>query len=123
MSQTPHSIGKSNNDLSNYKGPYTICDGDFVTLYASQGTSYQWKINGRNIPSTQGGQSQSILAYQAGVYTCDITGSGGCGGRSNPISININSNPYPLVETNCSCGGSVTLTAVTSTGGTCYWSN
>lgn len=123
VSHDPHIIGVSKNNPNDYSGPYTICDGDFVSLYASQGTTYQWKINGRNIPSSQGGQSQSLIAYQDGVYTCDISGTG-CTGRSNPITVIVNSNPYPLVEASCSTsGGSVTLTAVSAPSSTCFWSN
>ena len=123
ISHAPHIVGIQKGNTSDYSGPYTFCEGDFVTLYASQGTAYQWKLNGRNIPTTIGGKSQSLLAFQNGVYTCEITATGGCTGRSNPITINVNANPYPLVEANCTGGGSVTLTAVTAAGATCYWSN
>jgi hypothetical protein len=67
-------------------GPATICNGATATMNASSagtGATYQWKLNGSNIP---GATSTSYAATVQGSYTCTATNT--CGTfTSNTISI------------------------------------
>ena len=77
-------------------GQLTFCQGGFVFLQANTGTglSYQWKLNGVDIPlATNSGYS----ATQQGNYTVVVTNS--CGNTtSSPILVNI-SNPSAIITT------------------------
>ena len=88
-------------------GPTTFCAGDSVELAASEGASYLW---------TTGEVSQSIIVDNTGSYRVLVTDSNGCAGTSDPVVINVNENPQPLVSSNgptsVCAGGNVNLTAI-----------
>lgn len=90
-------------------GPTTFCAGDSVELTASEGASYLW---------TTGEVSQSIIVDNTGSYRVLVTDSNGCAGTSDPVVINVNENPQPLVSSNgptsVCAGGNVNLTAIGS---------
>ncbi len=84
------------NDTITYTGePYT-CIGGTVTLYASTdvGLTYQWKLNGVDIP---GQTSNQYTATQSGSYTCVHTNSGNCASTSAAVVIN----PIPEPQQIC----------------------
>lgn len=69
-------------------GCYEICDTvSQLSWHAPPGYSaYQWYFNGNVIP----GETLSVLnipLYQAGEYTVEVTGAGGCKALSEPVNI------------------------------------
>ena len=72
-------------------GSTNLCQGGSVTLNANTGVglSYQWKLNGNNIP---GANSSSYSANVAGNYSVVV--SNNCGSRtSNIIAVSVASSP------------------------------
>jgi large repetitive protein len=99
-------------------GPTTFCNGSNVTLTSDAGTTYLWST---------GESTQSINVSTSGIYSVQVTNSGGC--LSTPSAstvVTVNSLPAtPSVTADgptifCE-GGSVTLTA--SAGSAYLWSN
>ncbi len=85
----------------------SICEGESITLRATGGSSYQWQLDGINIP---GAVSDTLHASQPGRYTVIIF-NGSCSapasnaalltGRLRPKGITVTFNvrrnsPYPL---------------------------
>lgn len=96
-------------------GPTTVCDGAFVTLVASPGSSYLW---------SNGATTQGINAGVNGNYSVTILNSLGCSSTSASIPVTILPVPVAGITTSgpttfCE-GGSVTLTG---TGGNTYMWN
>jgi hypothetical protein len=100
----------------------TICVGSSVLLTASLGTgyTYQWKLNGTNIPSAT---NSSYTANAAGNYICEVTNNG-CTTSSSPVVVAVNALPaaniFPTNTTFCT-GGSAVLSANVGTGLSYQW--
>ncbi|WP_276132624.1 choice-of-anchor L domain-containing protein [Polluticoccus soli] len=87
----------------------TFCQGDSVILSASDGSAYQWKLNGNSI---NGANSQTLVVKQAGSYTVDITGI--CGkAKSAPVVVTVNALPAVTATNNSpvNMGGTATVSA------------
>jgi hypothetical protein len=95
-----------------------ICAGSTLTLSASGGTSYTW--TGPN-SFTSGSATPSISSATpaaTGVYTVNVGDANGCHTTAT-VSVTVNANPIPTVNSNSPvCAGS-TLT-LTAGGGTTY---
>ncbi|HMQ46613.1 MAG TPA: FG-GAP-like repeat-containing protein [Saprospiraceae bacterium] len=92
------------------EGTTTICEGESVALNAPGGFTYTWS-NGAN--------TQSISATEAGFYNVTISDGSDCFGISPSIEIIVNPDETPTVEAEgdivfCD-GGSVMLTASAAT--------
>ncbi len=72
-------------------GSTSICDGTSVTLTATGGVTYQWKLNGIPIP---GAISSTWAATQAGGYTVVCYNEGGCSdSTTTPINVTVKASP------------------------------
>jgi len=80
-------------------GPTTFCDGDFVTLISSAGTSYLW---------SNGATSPIINVTTAGSFTVQVTNNSGCQSAvSSPTTIVVNALPVTSASNNGPvCAGS-----------------
>ncbi|MBI1287084.1 MAG: tandem-95 repeat protein [Flavobacteriales bacterium] len=87
-------------------GPLTFCQGDNVVLTASSASAWQWS-NGAN--------TQQVTVTTAGTYTVTVTDANSCVGTSDPVTVQVNSNPTPTVTpdgpTTFCDGDSVVLTS------------
>jgi murein DD-endopeptidase MepM/ murein hydrolase activator NlpD len=96
-------------------GPTTFCQGNTLTLSASNGSSYLWST---------GASSQSINVSQSGNYTVTVTNASGCTAASAPLSVTVNPLPTAAITpggpTIFCQGNSVTLSA--SNGSSYLWS-
>lgn len=103
----------------------TICEGAAYSInVAGTGTgtlTYQWKLNGTNIPGATGTTYSipSVLTSHAGTYTVDVTGTCGTVTSSNAIlNVNdVNITTQPTDQGTCT-GGNVTFSVVASGVGT-----
>ncbi|HYC60548.1 MAG TPA: hypothetical protein VEK79_13365 [Thermoanaerobaculia bacterium] len=97
-------------------GATTFCEGDSVTLTASNGASWLW---------SNGATTQSIVVNTSGDYSVTVTSAAGCGATSSATNVVVNPTPVATIaasgETTFCEGGSVTLTA--SDGASWLWSN
>lgn len=97
-----------------------VCQGDSVKLSFSTGTTFQWKLNGVNIP---GATSSIYYAKTSGSYTVATTG-GGC---NNPLAVTVTIIAFPAATLspagtqNICKGQTVTLQANTGVGLTYQW--
>jgi large repetitive protein len=64
------SVILNNSAFVSASGPLAFCNGETVTLTASDGYSYQWN-------NTEASQTQSIVVSEAGNYFCAITNQSG----------------------------------------------
>jgi hypothetical protein len=93
-------------------GPTTFCSGGSVLLTSSAGLTYQWQLNGTNIPSST---SSSFTANSSGSYKVIVTEMG-CSSISSATEVTVNSIPVqPTITANgpltfCS-GDSIVLTS------------
>lgn len=71
-------------------GPTTVCQGDSVMLDASSGfSSYLWS----------NGETNQIITVANGTFSVTVSDASGCTGSSaNPIIINENPNPSPIIS-------------------------
>lgn len=97
-------------------GPTTFCQGESVTLTASEGSNYLW---------SNGATTKSIIVKDPGNYSVKISNSEGCSLTSNPINVNVNPSFSASISSNGSTtfceGGSVTLSA--NSGSSYLWNN
>jgi uncharacterized protein YjdB len=85
--------------------PLNFCIGSHVVLSANVGTAvgvftYQWQLNGVNIPSATG---ISYTATTSGIYTCVVGisgGSGTCTATTPPETVVVNALPTPSINYN-----------------------
>ncbi len=70
----------------NEKPTATIAQNVFE-LTASEGTSYQWYLDGTEIPANEGGTTQTINATELGIYTVEVSNSTGCSTLSEGLKI------------------------------------
>ncbi|MBU3658702.1 MAG: T9SS type B sorting domain-containing protein [Flavobacteriales bacterium] len=80
-------------------GATTLCPGSTLTLTASAGTSYQWQLNGTNIPNAT---NQTYDITQGGSYTVIVT-SGTCTSTSTAFVVT------DIIPTITSTGSATTL--------------
>ena len=75
-----------------------ICNGQGVLLQAVPGSgySYQWTMNGFDIP---GATNATYTATIGSYYTVKIS-NGACYGVSQPITVTVNSNPSAIINWN-----------------------
>ena len=94
--------------------PQNICQGDSVTLTASNGASWLW---------SNGATTQSITVSTAGQYYVRVTDGSGCSGNSASVPVQVNSaapaSITPSGPTTFCPGSNVVLTA--SSGNTYLW--
>lgn len=95
-------------------GSTTFCQGNSVTINASNGSSYLW---------SNGATTQSITVNASGNYSCVVTNNG-CTTTSNAIAVVVNPKPAASISagaTNICAPNVATLTA--SAGASWLWSN
>lgn len=116
---SPQVVTLSNNAVAGIttSGATTFCQGQNVTLTATQGNAYLW---------SNGATSPSIVVNQNGNYTVTVTVLANCTAVSVPQTVTVNSNPAtPVVSlsgvTTFCFGGSVYLIA--PAGYSYTWSN
>jgi hypothetical protein len=106
-------------------GPTSFCQGGSVALSANSGAglTYQWKLNGVNIPT--GGTSITYNANATGSYTVEVRNANSCVNTSNAVAVTANPLPTatisPASSTTICQGNTVTLNANTGTGLTYQW--
>jgi hypothetical protein len=93
-------------------GPTAVCNGAFVTLVASPGTSYLW---------SNGATTQGINAGVNGNYSVTVTNALGCTSTSTNIPVTI----LPVPTAGITAGGATTFceggsVVLTGTGGNTY---
>ena len=93
-------------------GPTAVCNGAFVTLVASPGTSYLW---------SNGATTQGINAGVNGNYSVTVTNGLGCSSTSTNIPVTI----LPVPTAGITAGGATTFceggsVVLTGTGGNTY---
>jgi len=93
-------------------GPTAVCNGAFVTLVASPGTSYLW---------SNGATTQGINAGVNGNYSVTVTDALGCTSTSANIPVSI----LPVPNAAITAGGATTFcqggsVVLTGTGGNTY---
>jgi hypothetical protein len=99
-------------------GPTTFCAGGSVLLSYTGTTpvTYQWKLNGASVAT--GGTSSTYSAITSGTYTVTATNSAGCATTSAGTTVTVNPLPNVAITqsgaSNICQGGSVTLTATSS---------
>jgi len=116
-------VSAYNSPTASITGNNSFCSGNNTTLSAStsqpgSGTisTYQWQLNGSNIP---GANAVTYNATTAGNYTVIITNSFGCTATSAVFSVTVFASPVATITgTHSFCsGGSAQLSATSSTAG------
>lgn len=75
-----------------YSTPLGFCDGQSVTLKApAGGYTYAWYQDGNPAPV---GTGATYVATQAGIYTLQVTGTGGCTSLSAPVTVTV----FPVIN-------------------------
>lgn len=120
--QVTISSGTAPNPVISVSGT-VICGAGPLSVQTnpSQG-SYQWQLNGTDIP---GATSNVYNATLAGSYTVVVTNAGGCTGSSTPVALTQQPFLTPSIspsgnQTICS-GSSLVLTAAAGAGATYQW--
>lgn len=110
----------------------SACEGDNISFSSAvtgegNGPTYQWKINGTNVPGATGSAFSSASLVSGDVVTLQLTSSDACAVpatvSSSPAALTINSLVTPSVSISASqtvicSGASVTFTATVVNGGT-----
>ena len=82
----------------------SFCIGNYIVLNISTGTAtgpifYQWSLNGVAIP---GAAADNFAANAPGIYTCDVSISGGSGTctatTATPVTVVVNPTPTPVIS-------------------------
>lgn len=102
----------------------SICQGDSILLSSTSGQnlSYQWMLNGNNLPGATG---SSFKATLPGNYILRTTTATGCYTLSSPLAISVYPTPFASISYTsplkfCS-GGSVVLNISPSQGTIFQW--
>ncbi|MCB9233924.1 MAG: T9SS type A sorting domain-containing protein [Bacteroidia bacterium] len=102
----------------------TFCQGDSVALLAGTDSTYfyQWQWNGNDIP---GATDSIFVTDSSGLYTVEVSVSGGCPVISPSKTITVNALPAAMVSASgpasVCAGNAVTLMASTGTGYIYQW--
>jgi hypothetical protein len=105
-------------------GSTSLCSGQSVVLSANAGPglSYQWQINGANLP---GFTAVTYTASSTGSYSVVVTNASGCVAVASPVSVTVNATPIAVVSASGStvvcAGASVLLNATTGSGYAYQW--
>jgi hypothetical protein len=77
-------------------GPTTFCMGNSVVLNANAGTgyTYQWKLNGTDIPNET---STAFTATASGSYTVVVTNTTGCAQTATAVAVTVNPLPASTI--------------------------
>lgn len=107
--------------IINASGENTVCGGPVYLYNSGRSGTYQWKLNGNDIPNAT---YYDFYAYAAGAYSCVKTTD--CGtATSNIISVSINPPMADAVITAAGptaiCSGVVVLNANAGSGLTYQW--
>jgi hypothetical protein len=70
-------------------GATTFCEGQTLTLTASEGASYAW---------TNGATTRSIVVDATGSYAVKVTTAGGCEATSAPVEVTVNAAPAAAIS-------------------------
>lgn len=104
----------------------TVNEGGTLTLsvVASNATGYQWKKDGKDIPSATSATytKQSVAPSDAGSYTCVVSGDGGTSVTSDAATVTVNALPVITQQPanqEITEGAALTLSVV-ATGATGY---
>ena len=103
-------------------GSTTFCNGDSLLLKADTGTNYgyQWRKNGKNIPSAN---SVNYFVKSAGNYKVVVTSSSSCVDSSVAIPVVVNPSPDAIISSTGSttlCGGDSVILKANSAKGISY---
>lgn len=106
-------------------GNTTICSGNAVNLSctATNATSYQWKLNGNDIPTAN---SSTYAAVATGTYSCEAINTCGTTLSSNTVSVTVTTTPTsvsvsPAGNQGFCIGGNLQLTCTATNGTTYQW--
>ena len=99
-------------------GPTAFCEGGFVTLTSSIGTSYSW---------SNSSATANIDVKSSGSYSVQVTNSSGCQ-SSQSVAVNVIVNPLPAIPVITASGSASlcegeTVVLNSSAGLTYLWSN
>ena len=79
----------------NAQSSTTICTGQTVILESvSTANTYQWLLNGINMPSET---NQQLTVNSAGIYTLQVSSSNGCTATSTPTTVTLLSATTPTI--------------------------
>jgi len=93
-------------------GSNQICQGGTLVLNASNGVSYQWQLNGTDIP---GATNATYTATQAGTYNV-IVNNGSCSASSANFVLTEIINPTPSIDVTAAGGCAPTTGTISSSG-------
>ncbi|HWF43670.1 MAG TPA: hypothetical protein VG537_03415, partial [Candidatus Kapabacteria bacterium] len=74
-------------------GPTTFCEGDSVTLRATNGYQYTWWNGATKLSNT----TASIVVTTSGTYAVTATNAAGCDSTTAPIGVTVNPAPHPAI--------------------------
>lgn len=100
-------------------GVLSFCSGDSVELKVNETfSSYRW---------SNGATTKSIFAKTQGTYTATVTDENGCTSTTNPITVNVNPKPTPVVKLgsikNVICDGDSVILSVSTDFPSYKWSD
>lgn len=105
-------------------GSQVFCKGDssLLQIVTGTGNTYQWQLNGNNIP---GDTSEQLYVLAPGIYYSQVTTINNCTSTSLGVPISVNQYPMASVTPNgvqsfCT-GDSLLLTASVGTGYSYQW--
>lgn len=93
-------------------GSNQICQGGTLVLTASNGVSYQWQLNGTDIP---GATNATYTATQAGTYNV-VVNNGSCTASSSNFVLTEIVNPSPSINVTAAGGCAPTTGTISSSG-------
>ena len=108
-------VGASPSATITASGPTSFCEGDSVQLTVNPVyPSYAWNT---------GQTAQSVYASASGNYYSVVTAANGCTANTDTITVNVLTNPVPLVTTNgpTTLCNADTLTLTSSPGTSYIW--
>lgn len=109
----PLNIGTGNAPTPSINGPTSICSGSSLNLNASGGTSYQWQLNGSNIPNET---NTTLSVNTAGNYSVIVSNASGCTATASQNIVAATPPTASITGPNGFCnGGSITLSAANGT--------
>lgn len=100
-------------------GSTTICDGESVTLTASNSETYQWSLNNAILLDAN---SQTLDAVASGAYSVSVTNTNQCDGTGSSgfVFVQVNPSPAAAFEYEAEFGSANYTFNNTSTNSTSY---